>query len=105
MDFDCTACGACCAFSADWPVLRTEADHGPDGPGPEWTEDGHMRWTGTRCSALKGELGACVGCVIYPRRPQVCRDCAPGSVSCLVARRAHGLPVPEEPSPMDALLG
>lgn len=103
MDYDCQACGACCAFAADWPTLRTPRDHGPDGPGPDWTEEGHVRWTGSRCAALTGEVGCEVSCTIYARRPQPCRDCEPGSLSCLIARRRHGLPVPEERSGLEDL--
>lgn len=102
--FDCQSCGACCAYDASWPVVEPE-DLGPHGPPPELVLKGAMRWTGSRCAALDGEIGACVGCTIYARRPRVCRDCEPGSVSCRIARRFHGLPVPEEQSSLDALLG
>lgn len=98
--FDCTSCGACCAYDASWPLVGPE-DAGPHGPPPELVRKGAMRWTGTRCIALDGEIGACVGCRIYARRPSVCRDCAPGSVACRIARRHHGLPVPDEASTMD----
>lgn len=101
--YDCNACGACCAYAAEWPELRTEADRGPDGPPPEWVEDEHVRWAGTRCAALEGEIGACTRCVIYAQRPSPCRGCEPGSQSCHVARRHHGLPVREEASGLEAL--
>ena len=103
MDYDCRTCGACCAFSADWPVLTTPRDHGPEGPGPEWTDDGHVRWAGDRCAGLAGTVGVDVTCTLYARRPQPCRDCQAGSVPCEVARRAHGLPVDEVRSPLDDL--
>ena len=86
-------------------MLRTAQDYSPDGPGDAWTEDGHVRWSGGQCAALSGVVGERVRCVIYTRRPQPCRDCAPGSQSCLVARRARGLPVPTVVSDLDALLG
>jgi len=102
--FDCNACGACCAYAPDWPEVRTEADRGPAGPPSEWVDDGHVRWAGDRCAALQGAIGACTRCRIYARRPSPCRGCEPGSQSCLVARRHHGLPVPEERSGLDALV-
>jgi uncharacterized protein len=104
LEFDCNACGACCAYAADWPTLTTERDRGPEGPPAAWVVDGHVGWAGDRCAALEGEVGACTRCRIYPRRPEPCRACEPGSVSCLVARRLHGLPVPEEPSALDEAL-
>ena len=52
-----------------------------------------MRWTGTRCAALAGEVGKATACTIYAVRPQVCRDCMPGDDACAMARARHGLPV------------
>ena len=100
MQLDCRTCGACCAYDPEWPRV------GPGDRTPrELVEDGAVRFVAGRCVALDGELGACVSCRIYARRPAVCRDCEPGSVACLVARRHHGLPVPAVPSTMDDLLG
>ena len=101
-DYDCQACGACCAYDAEWPTLGP-GDDGPDGPPPELVEDGHMRWIGSRCIALEGIVGACVRCAIYTRRPTACRGCEPGSVSCHAARTLHGLPI-DAVSTMDDLL-
>src|SRR5689334_99498 len=98
MDYDCMACGACCAFDEDWPTVREG-----DVIDPIWVVDGHVRWVGDRCAALDGEVKACVSCRIYDTRPQTCRDCAPGSDACHVARRAHGLPVPAATSTMEQL--
>jgi len=102
-EFDCNTCGACCAYTADWPMLESSEDHGPEGPEPEWVVDGHIRWAGDRCGALRGVVGVSTRCIIYARRPSPCRGCGPGSTSCLVARRHHGLPVPEQRSTMDDL--
>jgi len=102
--FDCNRCGACCSYLADWPQLTTARDRGPDGPPAHMvTEDGYMHCHGDRCSALVGEVGGRTGCSIYERRPQVCRDCTIESPSCLVARRAFGLVVPEQRSSLDDL--
>ena len=100
--YDCQACGACCGFLADWPVVGP-TDHGPDGPPADMVEDGHMRWVKDRCVALEGAIGECVSCTIYVRRPSTCRGCEPGSVSCHEARRFHNLPVKGEVSTMEGL--
>ena len=102
-DFDCNTCGACCAYSPDWPELAPD-DHGPDGPPAEWVDEGYIRWGEGRCSALSGTIGDCTRCVIYARRPSPCRACQPGSTPCLDARRRHGLPIPVLPSDLDALI-
>ena len=50
-----------------------------------------------RTLALEGEIGQCVRCAIYERRPGPCRDFAPyaplgiGDDACDRARRRHGL--------------
>jgi hypothetical protein len=104
IDFDCQACGACCAFDASWPTVESERDRGPEGPPPELVADGVMRCVGDRCIALDGEPGVRVACRIYARRPDTCRICEPGTASCLMARRAFGFPIPEEASTLDGLL-
>lgn len=50
-----------------------------------------MRCDGDRCSALTGDIGVSTVCAVYPVRPQVCRDCAPGDEACRIARRGFGL--------------
>ena len=101
---DCRACGACCAYSADWPRLLVARDRGPEGPPPDLrTADGYLRCEGRRCLALRGSVGEGTSCAIYARRPQSCRDCEAGSVSCLVARRFYGLAVPEAESGLEGL--
>jgi len=105
IDYDCNTCGACCAYAPDWPALQTADDRGPDGPPAEWVDvDGHVRWGEGQCAALEGTVGQCTSCRIYARRPSPCRGCVPGSVSCLVARRHHGLPVPVEESGLEGLV-
>jgi Fe-S-cluster containining protein len=100
--FDCQTCGACCSYSADWPRLTTDGDRGPGGPPAELrTDDGYVRCTGDRCDALEGVVGRTVRCTIYERRPAPCRACTPGDRSCLAARTAFGLEVPDEPSTME----
>jgi Fe-S-cluster containining protein len=81
-DLDCRHCGACCAFSAEWPRFALEL-----------IDDAHgrMRCEGDRCAALRGEVGVATACTIYPDRPDVCRACQPGDEACLMARRRYGL--------------
>jgi len=91
--FDCRTCGACCAFSRDWPRFWTESAaeieriprHYRDGAAPR------MRCDGDRCIALEGEVGHSTRCVIYADRPAVCRDCSPGDDACRMARAGLGL--------------
>ncbi|MBO3759291.1 YkgJ family cysteine cluster protein [Ciceribacter sp. L1K22] len=93
--YDCQACGACCAYSEDWPRFSLETDEQLDAI-PEAmvaTDLSGMKFENGRCVALNGELGKCVGCTIYTVRPIVCRDCMPGDPECLMAREAIGLPV------------
>lgn len=91
--FDCQTCGACCAYSAEWPRFSLESDEELAAiPETMVAADlSGMKFEGGRCVALKGELGKCVGCTIYPIRPIVCRDCMPGDPECLMAREAAGL--------------
>lgn len=90
---DCRTCGACCAYSAEWPRFSLEdedalaripsahADH----------DNGRMLCAGNRCTALKGTVGISATCVIYDARPIVCRDCLPGDEACLIARKHYEL--------------
>jgi Fe-S-cluster containining protein len=93
--FDCQSCGACCSYSAEWPRFSTEDDAQLDRIPEEYIAANlsGMRCEGVRCSALCGEIGKSTGCGIYELRPDVCRACMPGDDDCLMARRAHGLPV------------
>jgi Fe-S-cluster containining protein len=90
----CQACGACCAYSSNWPRFSTEDDAALDRI-PETfvnaTLSG-MRCDGDRCSALSGKVGTATACVIYADRPEVCRTCMPGDGECRMARKRHGLP-------------
>jgi Fe-S-cluster containining protein len=107
MTYDCQACGACCAFGLDIPLMgndaqRFEADPRlfaltlPQLAAPGW----ELRFMRTdeagRCVALAGPLGRC-DCTIYPDRPLLCRELQPGMDHCLQARRAHGFPVDDAP--------
>jgi Fe-S-cluster containining protein len=99
-DFDCQACGACCAafrVSFYW----AEADDASGGTVPVGLTEAispHLRCmqgTGSkpvRCVALTGDVGKAVGCAIYPLRSSTCRSVEPGDGQCLKARAAHGLP-------------
>ena len=86
---DCESCGACCAYSWEWPTLVGFRDG--DGIPPYFLEDGRMRCDGNRCSALAGTLGEEVFCKVYENRPLVCREFAAGSESCHAVRRHFGL--------------
>lgn len=90
----CRACGACCAYSAEWPRFSLESDAALARI-PEALVSpsrGGMRCEGDRCAALEGEVGVETRCTIYDDRPDVCRACEPGDDACTIARRHIGLP-------------
>ena len=89
----CQACGACCAYSRDWPrfTLETDADLASIPERFVAENLAGMRCAGERCSALEGDVGVATACMIYELRPQVCRACQPGDDACQIARRRHGL--------------
>ncbi|GLR87222.1 YkgJ family cysteine cluster protein [Bradyrhizobium iriomotense] len=91
----CQACGACCAYSVNWPRFSIESDEElaliPQAFVNE--RQSGMRCDGDRCSALKGKIGDATACGIYAVRPEVCRTCMPGDAECAMARRKFGLPV------------
>ena len=91
----CQACGACCAYSANWPRFSIESDDELALIPETFVNDRQsgMRCDGDRCAALKGEIGRATSCGIYPVRPEVCRTCMPGDAECAMARRKFGLPV------------
>jgi uncharacterized protein len=90
----CQACGACCAYSSNWPRFTTEDDAALDLIPEKFVNDklSGMRCDGDRCSALSGKIGVATSCGIYSIRPEVCRTCMPGDPECGMARRRHGLP-------------
>jgi hypothetical protein len=93
----CLTCGACCAYSAEWPRFSTETDEELDRIPSNLVHDslGRMRAEGDRCAALAGAIGDAVACTIYEVRPHVCRACQPGDEDCLTARARHRLaPLP-----------
>lgn len=89
----CQTCGACCAFSGDWPRFTLEDDDAIERlPAALVADDGHgMRCHGDRCAALVGEVGLWTACAVYVHRPDVCRACEPGDEACRMARRHFGL--------------
>ncbi|WP_374443827.1 YkgJ family cysteine cluster protein [Stella sp.] len=95
----CQACGACCAYSSDWPrfSLESEAELARIPDDLVAASRGGMRCDGARCAALDGVVGSATRCRIYADRPLVCRDCGPGDDACRIARQHHGLP-PLRPS-------
>jgi Fe-S-cluster containining protein len=90
----CQACGACCAYSANWPRFSTEDDAEIDLIPREYVNErvSGMRCEGDRCAALTGRIGEATACAIYAMRPEVCRTCMPGDAECTMARRKSGLP-------------
>jgi uncharacterized protein len=90
----CQSCGACCAYSHEWPRFSTETDAELERIPGEFVDAGgaRMRCHGERCAALLGEIGVATACAIYAVRPQVCRACEPGDDACAMARARHGLP-------------
>jgi hypothetical protein len=89
----CRSCGACCAYSRDWPRFTTETDAAIERIAPKFVDDGlgRMRCDGDRCSALVGRVGASTSCAVYAVRPDVCRACEPGDEACDIARQKFGL--------------
>jgi uncharacterized protein len=90
----CQACGACCAYSRDWPRFTTEEDAALELIPAYFVNDAQsgMRCDGDRCSALSGRIGVATSCRVYAVRPQVCRVCMPGDAECNLARRRYRLP-------------
>ena len=91
MSLDCLACGACCAYSAAWPVFIGEGDAADIPAQLVDFEHGRMRCHGNRCAALAGEPGSRAYCTIYAARPLVCREFQAGSEDCLMVRRSFNL--------------
>lgn len=92
-DAVCRSCGACCAFSKEWPRFSTEDDADLDRIPVEFVDRQlrGIRCEGDRCSALVGEVGVATTCRIYSIRPDVCRACEPGDDACRLARDRFGL--------------
>jgi Fe-S-cluster containining protein len=91
----CQSCGACCAYSSNWPRFSIEDDIALELIPAKFVNDRQsgMRCVGDRCSALSGQVGVETSCVIYAARPEVCRTCMPGDAECGMARRKWGLPI------------
>ncbi|RTL54115.1 MAG: YkgJ family cysteine cluster protein [Bradyrhizobiaceae bacterium] len=89
----CQSCGACCAYSSEWPRFTIEDDAALDLIPEKFVNDAlsGMRCDGTRCCALDGRIGIATSCGIYAVRPEVCRVCQPGDTECNLARREAGL--------------
>jgi uncharacterized protein len=89
----CQACGACCAYSRDWPRFALETEEEILAIPLALVDDarGTMRCEGNRCVALSGEVGVATACTIYAVRPEVCRACQPGDDSCNLARARYGM--------------
>jgi hypothetical protein len=106
----CLSCGACCAHFKVTLYWAEADDATPEGVPVDWTEPAYdlfraMRGTQDvppRCAALNGDVGRCVSCSIYERRPSACRAFRASYCDgrryerCEAARAAHGLP-PLEP--------
>ncbi len=91
----CQSCGACCAYSENWPRFSIEDDDALARIPSELVNarGSCMRCDNDRCAALAGKIGEAVSCTIYAVRPDVCRTCMPGDAECAIARRKHRLPV------------
>jgi len=88
----CLSCGACCAFSQEWPRFTLETESEISAIRAALVDERGMRCVGDRCSALEGEVGVKTSCKVYDVRPQVCRSCAAGDPECNLARAKFGLP-------------
>jgi Fe-S-cluster containining protein len=89
----CRACGACCAYSAEWPRFSLEDDATLARIPDRYVHPDHngMRCIGDRCAALVGEVGTATTCAVYDVRPEVCRACTIGDDACTMARQRFGL--------------
>ncbi len=98
MSFDCQSCGACCAFSYDWPEFSEEDNC--EGIPLEMCDcdHGRMRCIGDRCVALSGQIGVKVSCAVYAARPVVCKQFEPGTEECKRVRLWTSLPLAEPSS-------
>jgi uncharacterized protein len=95
----CQGCGACCAYSENWPRFSVESDEELAAI-PEALVNARqsgMRCEGDRCAALQGEIGKQTACGIYDARPEVCRTCMPGDAECAMARWKFRLPLLTSP--------
>ena len=92
-DNPCQSCGACCAYSRNWPRFSTEDDAALDRIPEQFVNERQsgMKCDGDRCTALTGKVGEATACGIYDLRPDVCRACMPGDPECAMARRRYGL--------------
>jgi Fe-S-cluster containining protein len=90
----CQTCGACCAYSAEWPRFALESEAALAAIPRAYVDDdrGRMRCNGDRCSALEGDVGVATSCKVYAVRADVCRACLPGDEACTTARRRFMLP-------------
>ena len=108
----CRSCGACCAFSREWPRFTLEDDAELARIPSQFVDErlARMRCDGERCSALAGEVGVSTSCQVYDVRPHVCRACEPGDDACRMARARFGLEqipsdriaVPRQPLPSES---
>jgi uncharacterized protein len=89
----CQSCGACCAYSQNWPRFSVEDDDALALIPEQFVNarQSGMRCDGDRCSALSGQIGVAVRCEAYAVRPEVCRTCMPGDAECNMARKRHGM--------------
>ena len=92
MAIDCLSCGACCAYSASWPVFIGDGDGAGIAEDLIDFDNARMLCHGDRCAALTGEIGIRAGCSVYGNRPLVCREFQAGSEDCITVRRKFGLP-------------
>ena len=89
----CQSCGACCAYSREWPRFSLETDAELDLIPAALIDPSlaGMRCVGDRCIALAGEVGRATRCTVHSIRPQVCRSCMPGDDACRMARERFKL--------------
>jgi Fe-S-cluster containining protein len=106
VDFDCRACGACCANPdenraegvIDWvevgarEPLRADARLAARLLVENAAGECHLRLDPAgRCLALRGRIGRRVTCTIYALRPEGCRRVEPGDARCRQYRRERGI--------------
>jgi hypothetical protein len=92
VDFDCTACGACCREAYHRVEISRRDPFYTQHPERVSNEEGYLVVTrnGPRCGCLRVE-GGTYTCDVYADRPWTCREFTRGSANCLDARRRVGL--------------
>lgn len=90
MTFDCTKCGACCStFEVRFAGPHNISEEYYIKINPNVSE--LKRDSCNRCSALEGNVGESVKCLIYEDRPYVCSNFISGGERCIALRHRYSI--------------